>query len=448
MYWVSLFRSPLRGLDASVKFDSTGVSPATPVHCMVMLRSNFSGSGSIEMPKTRKRLKASAVPYARGFRPPTTQQKSRAVSSRRDEKVEKAFQNGGVFFSPIPQPSSIDDWLAQYNEEGQSYSKFLGECPWLSSRKVKYCRMTFRSAGDTLPKKYPEGKIYLLPLGGFDEDAHAPEFSHLADYASRFFEQRVEILPAVELRVDRTQEKVFWVEPSEVRGHLNGVESEVKGEPKRRRSSRTLMHSLEARFHRTSGNYQLHGGSVLNRIKQKMPTDAICLMALTMSDIYDTPPDLFVAGLAAGNHRVGVFSLKRYDPTLTFSLEDWHQITENSSEVPSQHNNTIKKTVLQRSCKLLVHEVSHLLGVDHCIWYSCCMNGSGHLQEDFRQSMHLCPVDLRKLQHLCGFDVVKRYQKLAAFFKTHGLAEEEKWVKGRLFHITESETPPVPDHAH
>lgn len=38
---------------------------------------------------------------------------------------------------------------------------------------------------------------------------------------------------------------------------------------------------------------------------------------------------------------------------------------------------------LQRSCKLLVHEIAHLLGVDHCIWFSCCMNGSGHLSEDF-----------------------------------------------------------------
>lgn len=384
------------------------------------------------MPKTKSRtsLKATAVPYVRGFRPPTTQQKSRAVISHRDEEVEKAFQDGKNF-SPIPQPSSIDDWLAQYNEEGQSYSKFLGECPWLSSRKVKYCKMGFRSTGVTLPKKYPDGKIYLLPLGGFDEDARAPEFSHLKDYASRFFEQQVEILPAIELRVDRNQEKVFWVEPSEVRCH-NGAE------PKRRQSSRTLLHSLEVQFHRTSGNYQLHGGSVLNRIKQIMPADAICLMALTMSDIYDTPPDLFVAGLAAGNHRVGVFSLRRYDPTLTFSQEHWHQITESSSEVPSQH--IIKKTVLQRSCKLLVHEISHLLGVDHCIWYSCCMNGSGHLEEDFRQSMHLCPVDLRKLQRLCGFDVVKRYQRLAEFFKMHGLAEEEKWVKGRLSYITESET--------
>ena len=385
--------------------------------------------------RVRTELKALEVPYARGFQPPTAKQKSKAVSCGRDEKVEKAFQDGGgSFFSPIPQPSSIDDWLAQYSEEGQSYSKFLGECPWLSSRKVKYCKMAFRPAETTLPGKYPEGKIYILPLGGSDGVMHTPEFSHLADYASRFFELQVEILPAVELRVDKTRGDVFWVEPSEVKGtESSGVKGHPGAKP-RRRSSRTLLHRVEARFHAPSGNYQLHAGSVLNKIKQQMPADAICLMALTMSDIYDTPPDLFVAGLAAGNHRVGVFSLRRYDPALSFSQEHWHQITENTSKVPIQQ---IQKTVLLRSCKLLVHEVAHLLGLDHCVWYSCCMNGSGHLEEDFTQSMHLCPVDLRKLQRLCGFDVTERYQRLAEFFATHGLASEEKWVKGRLSYLAE-----------
>ena len=82
-----------------------------------------------------------------------------------------------------------------------------------------------------------------------------------------------------------------------------------------------------------------------------------------------------------------------------------------------------------------MHETAHLLGVDHCVYYSCCMNGSGHLAEDFRklkyyvccsvmpvpicimyintgQSMHLCPVDLRKLCHLCGFNISQRYKNV------------------------------------
>ena len=59
------------------------------------------------------------------------------------------------------------------------------------------------------------------------------------------------------------------------------------------------------------------------------------------------------------------------------------------------------------------------------------MNGSGHLEEDFRQPMFLCPVDLRKLQTLCGFDVITRYKNMAEFFKKHGMKEEEDWVVKR-----------------
>ena len=30
-------------------------------------------------------------------------------------------------------------------------------------------------------------------------------------------------------------------------------------------------------------------------------------------------------------------------------------------------------------------QVGHLLGFEHCVFFRCCMNGSGHLAEDFAQ---------------------------------------------------------------
>ncbi len=384
------------------------------------------------MPKVKKSKsgsgKSCGVPFATGFHPPTAKQSARAARTFKDEKLGRDFQDcpTAPHFSPIPQPTSIDDWLAQYVEEGQTYTQFLKECPWISHRKVKKCRMLFDPSGSTLSKRYPEGKVYLLPLGKFDDCA--PNFSDLAEYASIFFSLKVEVLPVVHLEVDKLEGQVFW---------LNGdTESSPSTRVGRRKNQRIIKYRLAARFHRASGNYQLEADSLISKVDHIMPSDALCLVALTMSDIYQTPSDLFVAGLAGVRYRAGVFSFRRYDPTLSFSAEHWHEIT--GEHQPRKLSPQDLRVILQRSCKLLVHELSHLLCVDHCIWHSCCMNGSGHLAEDFCQSMHLCPVDLRKLQHLCGFGVRERYKRLREFFRKHGLAEEEKWVQQRLKFITET----------
>lgn len=376
---------------------------------------------SVSSKRRRKRSSAAGerIPYARGFVPPTAKQRSRALHPQ-DLEVKLAREilpENENFFFPIPQPTSIDDWLAQYNEEGQTYVQFLSQCPWLSNRKIKYYNSTFLPSGSSLSEKYPGGKIYILPLNSsMDPSTEAtPKFDDLADYAQRFYGIPIKVLPAVEFRVDAEKEMLFWDESTSSASH---------GERSRARNS-----PIRIRFHKESGHFQLKADSLLSRVKQVMPRDAICLMALTMMDIYDEAPDLFVAGLAGGNQRAGIFSLRRYDPSLKFSTEHWFEISRNKSKMTPKQ---VAKTMLQRSIKLLVHEIAHLLGVDHCIWYSCCMNGSGHLSEDFRQSMHLCPVDLRKLQRLCRFDVSERYCRLKEFFERHELEEEKDWVEKRL----------------
>ncbi len=381
------------------------------------------------MPKTKKARTAcwQTVPYVRGFRPPSAKQRleaiigsGRAGGSSKTSETELAYAPTGEFFPPLPKPTSIDDWLAQYRETGQTYDSFMRECPWLSQRKRKSATMAFNPRGADLPGKYPEGKIYLLPLGGFDGKT-TPKFSDLAEYTRLFYCLPVEILPPLELRFD--QGSVYCAESADF------IQKKAK-DTTSRKSSRP--YKLDARFHPVTGSVQLQVSSILWKLRQVIPSDAICLMALTMADLFDEAPDLFVAGMAAGNHRVGVFSFCRYDPTVTFSSEFWYQVHQSSPMREEER----RRIVLQRSCKLLVHEVAHLLGVDHCIWFSCCMNGSGHLEEDFGQSMHLCPVDLRKLQTLCGFDVVERYRHLLGFFERQGLKEEGVWVRRRVEFIT------------
>ncbi len=52
--------------------------------------------------------------------------------------------------------------------------------------------------------------------------------------------------------------------------------------------------------------------------------------------------------------------------------------------------------------------------------------------------MHLCPVDLRKLQVLCGFDVMQRYEGLLDFFTKHEMTEEADWVQSRIKYIKDN----------
>lgn len=389
------------------------------------------------MPRTKKvssskKKESTKIPYARGFHVPSKKRCLEALNGKltsSSEQLDRAreYDSSGDFFPPLPGPSSVDDWLAQYNETGQTYQQFLDECPWLFKRKLKYIRHVFNADGKTLQEKYPEGKIYLLPLGEFDGET-TPHFTDLAEYTRVFYDVPVEILPRVKL--DISDDNVVWEDTLDSKDLVRNPKAT-------RSSSRTTRYRLASRFHSKSGQYQLQVSSVLYKLRQMIPNDSICVMALTMSELYDEETDLFVAGMAAGNQRVGVFSFSRYNPTLGFSSEFWYK-SHTLLGAKEMSNSEQQRIMLQRSCKLLVHEVAHLLGVDHCIWYSCCMNGSGHLKEDFEQSMHLCPVDLRKLATLCGFDIVERYKKLMMFYSSHELSVEEEWVKKRLKYITGS----------
>jgi len=50
-----------------------------------------------------------------------------------------------------------------------------------------------------------------------------------------------------------------------------------------------------------------------------------------------------------------------------------------------------------RSCKTMVHELGHLFGLRHCVYFSCNMNGSNTTREAGEKSFRLCPICLKKL---------------------------------------------------
>ncbi|KAK7116369.1 archaemetzincin-2-like [Littorina saxatilis] len=404
-----------------------------------------SNSGSTSTSSKRIRY----VPFARGFKPRDENARLLALGFKKAANIPKEFSCGSavtlkpgsgtasvsgtsrstpgvsspsspasVFFQPVPQPTSGDDWLAQYDEDGQTYKQFLEENPWMSGRKVKYIKQTFCSKGTTLGERYPDGKICILQLGKFDNKSI--DLPDVIDYTRRFLCLPVEELPPLDLEV--TEGKVVVVDDPVTRLSTG-------------RSTRIKRTELHSRYNAKTGHIQLRVDSVLSKLRTLIPQQALCLIALTTLDLYGDASDLFVAGMAAGLERVAVFSLQRYDPTITFSKEHWYDLQSVPRPVSAPERSRL---MIHRSCKLVVHEILHLLGVDHCVFFDCCMNGSGHLAEDFRQPMHLCPVDLRKLHTLVGFEVQDRYKSLLEFYSKQGLKGEAEWVQKRLKYLSGS----------
>jgi archaemetzincin len=104
-----------------------------------------------------------------------------------------------------------------------------------------------------------------------------------------------------------------------------------------------------------------------------------------------------------------------------------------------QTANSPRLLLLRRSCKVLAHETAHMFGIEHCIWYRCLMNGSNHLAESDARPLHLCPVDLHKLQWSIGFDVVERYRRLREFDRQAGFEDEAEWLERRIGFITRTD---------
>jgi archaemetzincin len=114
--------------------------------------------------------------------------------------------------------------------------------------------------------------------------------------------------------------------------------------------------------------------------------------------------------------RVGVFSFARYDPRF----------------YGERGGADRKQLLLRRSLKIMVHELGHMFGMQHCIHYACVMNGVNHLEEADSRPQHLCPVCLRKLQWLVGFDPMARYAALEQLYASHQMDGEATWVRQRL----------------
>lgn len=220
--------------------------------------------------------------------------------------------------------------------------------------------------------------IYLQPLGEFPEDK-SPSLQLLKKYIEIYYDLKVNISTKLNLK----------------------------------------KHRIHIRINPYSRNIQILTSDVLKILRKQLPEDAFCLMGISMEDLYPNSSWNFVFGQASLRDRVGVYSFARYHPAFYQENPD-----KNSTQV-----------LLKRSCKVMVHEISHMFGLNHCTYLHCVMNGSNHLRESDSRPLHLCPICLRKLHYSIGFDIVERYQRLHDFYHQNDFADEVDRVKNKLDYI-------------
>jgi archaemetzincin len=173
--------------------------------------------------------------------------------------------------------------------------------------------------------------------------------------------------------------------------------------------------SLVTRTAPDTGGLQVYAGDILARLYADKPADAFCVLGVTAHDLFPHPIVSFAFGEASAACRVGVCSVARYGPPFC-------------EDAPGRQPGDMRR----RCCRVFAHEIGHMAGIDHCVYFRCLMNGSSSLAESDRRPLHLCPVDLRKLQWLIGFEFAERYTRLQKFWRAAGDDDEAAWAAGRL----------------
>jgi archaemetzincin len=289
-----------------------------------------------------------------------------AAKSEKNSKTTAAMLEFAVTddadFPKLPEKPEPGDWLDRFKEEGQTFEDYVAASPRRPTEE--------------------RNKIIIQPIGEFTE-REKKMLELLREYCSIVFACETTLADAEKMPADAPHREREW----------NGRKYT-----------------------------QYRTGYLLDRfLRPRLPKDALCMLGVTMADLYPDDSWNYVFGQASLRERVGVYSLVR------FFAQFWNE--EDTEERQTR--------ALLRSLKTLAHEVGHMFTINHCIAYQCLMNGANSLNEQDGRPIHECPVCLKKLQWNTGFDVVARYEKLQAFYATNGLKPEADWVANRLKRIAE-----------
>lgn len=295
---------------------------------------------------------------------------------------------------PAPQRGAIDPPPAKAQElaapdplfhDAAAFARLPPSSPTGWRARFDEPGQTYLDYLGTVPRRpTPDAeRLYLLPLGemgtAFVVDAEVtyivrtPPTDQMAALLTVFFGLPTEVLPSVELGA--------LAEPDRIR----------------------------------RGHEQFRAQLLLGATAPLLPGDAYSMTALMVQDVFFD--DAQVWGYGFGQHRDGqaVVSFARIDPVVS-GLNAEPDVLE---RLPL------------RAFTLLVHEVGHTFGFEHCAEHRCVMNGIADLAELDATPLHLCPECLRKLLYLRPTDPAARYRALSALYGQLGLEAPRQWTQAR-----------------
>jgi predicted Zn-dependent protease len=350
--------------------------------------------------------KTKTIGFKRGFREVSIDDSAMGSSF-----VRKALANSFLdlektkeLFAPLPRPVSKEDWLAQYSESPQNFQGqfffFDSTCTtavvrvYTETDNTRFARGTIllRRRRPNDERRCVDWKelyhvpvngrsICLLPIGTMD----GIDLALMKEFLEAFF-QGIPIVVEEPAQLTQNGDNDFSVA-------FDGWTFPLL--------SRSQSHKY-TKYKYAESHRQFHVANFERLVSIAMKKH-YCAVGITMLDLFMDNTDEFSMGAASmGGKRIGLFSFARYSPLFSRRAHvAEYQIANQFEQLPPDR---MRELTTLRATKTCAHELLHMFGLDHCVYASCLMQGSGNLDEDFSIVHHLCPVCLHKVRMLFWMD--------------------------------------------